>query len=99
MAPQCPASEAKSLANEAEGLVSSPQYIAVAAESLDVACRDVHVDARRAGGPASEIEAEQQRVVVGAAVGHGRVAVGVALRILLVGIDVPLRRATQLLRQ
>lgn len=98
MAPQCPVSEAKSLANEAESLVSSPQYIAVAAESLDVACRDVHVDAR-AGGPASEIEAEQQRVVVGAAVGHGRVAVGVALRILLVGIDVPLRRATQLLRQ
>lgn len=95
MAPQYLASEAKSLTNEAESLVSSSKCIAEAAESPDIACRD----ARRAGGPVSEIEAEQQRVVVGAAVGHGRVAIGVALRVLFVGIDMPLRRAAQLLGQ
>lgn len=99
MAHPCLAREKKSLTHEAGSLVNSPQRFVIAPESCDVHRRRVRVDAGRIDGTVSEIEAEQQRVVVGASVGHGGVAVGVALRILLVGVDVPLGGATQLLRQ
>ncbi len=87
------------LTNEAKRRVSSLQRVVIAPESLDVARQHVRVDAGRIDGTVSEIEAEQQRIVVGAAERHGGVAVGVALRILLVGVDVPLGGTAQLLRQ
>lgn len=99
MAHPCLAREKKRLTHEAGSLVNSPQRFDTAPESRDVDRRRVRVDAGCADGTVSEIEAEQQRVVVGAAERHGGVAVGVALRILLVGVDVPLGGATQVLRQ
>jgi hypothetical protein len=80
------------LTNEVRSLVSSPQRFVIAPESLDVARQNVRVDAGRADGTVSEIEAQQQRVVVGAAERHTGVAVDVALRVLLVGIDMPFGR-------
>lgn len=80
------------LTNEVKSLVSSPQRFVIAPESLDVARQNVRVDAGRADGTVSEIESQQQRIVVGTAVGRGRITVGVALRVLLVGIDMPFGR-------
>lgn len=87
------------LTNEAKRRVSSLQCVVIAPESLDVARQHVRVDAGRIDGTVSEIEAEQQRIVVGAAVRHGGIAVGVTLRVLFVGVDVPLGGTAQLLRQ
>jgi hypothetical protein len=99
MAHPCLAGEKKRLTQEAGSLVSSPQRCVIAPESRDVDRRRVRVDAGRTHGTVSEIEAEQQRVVVGAAERHGGVALRVALRVLLVGVDVPLGGTAQLLRQ
>ena len=99
MACRCLASEEKRLTNDAGSLVNSLQCVVIAPESLDVARQHVRVDAGRVDGTVSEIEAEQQRIVVGAAERHGGVAVGVTLRVLLVGVDVPLGGTAQLLRQ
>ena len=99
MAHPCLAGEKKRLTHEAGSFVNSPQRFDIAPGSRDVDRRHVRVDAGRTHGTVSEIEAEQQRVVVGAAERHGGVAVGVALRVLLVGVDVPLGGTAQLLRQ
>lgn len=67
MAHPCLAGEEKRLTNEAGSLVSSLHHVDIAPESLDVARQHVRVDAGRTDGTVSEIEAQQQRVVVGAA--------------------------------
>ena len=99
IARRCLASEEKRLSNDAGSLASSPQRFVIAPENREVDRRRVRIDAGRTDGTVSEIEAQQQRVVIGAAERHRGVAVGVTLRILLVGVDVPLGGAAQLLRQ
>lgn len=99
MAHPCLAGEKKRLTHEAGSLVNSPQRCVIAPESRDIDRRHVRVGAGRTDGTVSEIEAQQQRVVIRAAERHRGVAVGVTLRILLVGVDVPLGGAAQLLRQ
>ena len=99
ISPECIVDSLQSFVKAPECFVDGENNFVSAHQNFDVAHRSLSEACGRIAGSASEIEAEQQRIVVGAAERDDGVALGVALRILLVGIDVPLGGAAQLLRQ
>ena len=99
ISPECFVDSLQSFVGANQCFVDEENNFVSTHQNFDVTHRGMSEAHGRIAEPASKIEAQQQRIMVRAAERHRGVAVGVTLRILLVGVDVPLGGAAQLLRQ